>query len=122
MSEASNGRPPPVPTSRRGLRDSVPGRLVLLALVLVAALVVARTCGSADRNVTQEEAIEIAKENAAFEPCPEQQCVQIRFIQRGIPVQAYWGVVLSDELDDDGRPNRIESFLIDVSTGNVSRP
>ena len=120
--EPGNGRPPVEPGPRRGLRDRPLGRILLLALVLVAALVVARTCGSADRNVTQEEAIEIAKENAAFEPCPEQQCVQIRFIQRGIPVQAYWGVVLSDELDDDGQPNRIESFLVDVSTGDVSRP
>jgi len=94
----------------------------MLAIVLVGALLVARTCGSADRNISQEEAIEIARDNAAFEPCPQQQCVQVRFIQRGIPVQAYWGVVLSDELDEDGQPNRIQSFLIDVSTGAVSRP
>jgi hypothetical protein len=72
--------------------------------------------------VSQEEAIEIAKEEAAFEPCPEQQCVQVRYIQRGIPVKAYWGVVLSDELDAEGQPNRVESFLIDVTTGDVSRP
>lgn len=118
------GQPPaPVePTARRGLRDSVPGRIFLLALVLAGAFLVARTCGSNNQEVSQEEAIEIAKDNAAFEPCPQQQCVQIRFIQRGIPVQAYWGVVLSDELDDEGQPNRIESFLIDVATGDVSRP
>jgi hypothetical protein len=124
--EAGDGRAPaplrPEPRQRRGFRDSVLGRLALLGVVLVGALLVARTCGSADRNISQEEAIEIAKDNAAFEPCPQQQCVQVRFIQRGIPVQAYWGVVLSDELDEDGQPNRIQSFLIDVSTGAVSRP
>jgi hypothetical protein len=122
---AGNGAPPlppAEPRARRGLRDSVPGRIFLLALVLVGALLVSRTCGSNNQEISQEEAIEIAKDNAAFEPCPEQQCVQIRFIQRGIPVQAYWGVVLSDELDDEGQPNRIESFLIDVVTGDVSRP
>jgi hypothetical protein len=119
---AGDGKPPAAPTGRRGLRDSNLGRILLLAIVLVGALLVARTCGSADRNVSQEEAIEIARENAAFEPCPQQQCVQVRYVQRGIPVRAYWGVVLSDELDDEGQPNRIESFLIDVSTGAVSRP
>ena len=120
--EAGNGRPPPEPTPRRGLRDHPLGKLLLLLVVLVAALVVARTCGSTGRQVSQGQAIEIAKENAAFEPCPQQQCVQIRYIQRGIPVRGYWAVVLSDELDDEGQPNRIERFLIDVRTGDVSRP
>jgi hypothetical protein len=91
-------------------------------LALVAALVVARTCGSADKNVSQEEAVEIAAERAGFEPCPEEPCRQIRYVQRGIPTRAYWAVVLSDEIDEEGQPNRIASFLIDVSTGEVSRP
>lgn len=91
-------------------------------MVLAAALVVARTCGSANRQISQDEAIEIAKENAAFEPCPQQQCIQIRYVPRGIPVQGYWAVVLSDELDEEGQPNRIQSFLVDVSTGDVLRP
>jgi hypothetical protein len=119
---AGDGKPIPPPQQRRGLRDSSLGRILLLVAVLVGALLVARTCGSADRNVSQEEAIEIAKENAAFEPCPQQQCVQVRFVQRGIPVRAYWGVVLSDRLDDDGEPNRTQTFLIDVSSGDVLRP
>jgi hypothetical protein len=119
---AGDGKPPAERPARRGLRDSTLGRIALLVLVLVAALAVARTCGSADRNVSQEEAIEIAKDNAAFEPCAQATCVQVRYVQRGIPVRAYWGVVLSHRLDEDGRPNRIESFLIDVTTGAVSRP
>ena len=119
---AGDGKPPASPAERRGLRDSSLGRILLLVLVLVGALLVARTCGSAERNVSQEEAIEIARENAAFEPCPQQQCIQVRYVQRGIPVRAYWGVVLSDRLDENGEPNRIESFLIDVTTGDVSRP
>ena len=106
---------------RRGLRDHPLGKLLLFALVLLAALVVARTCGSNDKEISQEKAIEIAKENASFEPCPQVQCVQIRYVPRGIPVQGYWGVVLSDELDADGQPNRTETFLINVSTGDVSR-
>ena len=106
---------------RRGLRDHPLGKLLLLALVLAAALVVARTCGSNNREISQDEAIEIAKEHASFEPCPQVQCVQIRYVPRGIPVRGYWGVVLSDELDSDGEPNRTESFLIDVQTGEAAR-
>jgi hypothetical protein len=107
---------------RRGLRDHPFGKVLLLALVLVAALVVARTCGSNNQEISQEEAIEIAKQQASFEPCPQVQCVQIRYVPRGIPVRGYWGVVLSDELDSDGGPNRTESFLIDVQTGKAARP
>ncbi len=94
---------------------------MLLALVLAAALVVARTCGSNNQEISQDEAIEIAKENASFDPCPQLQCVQIRYVPRGIPVRGYWGVVLSDTLDSDGQPNRTESFLIDVQTGETAR-
>ena len=87
----------------------------------MAALVVARTCGSNNQEISQDEAIEIAKENASFEPCPQLQCVQIRYVPRGIPVRGYWGVVLSETLDSNGEPSRIESFLIDVQTGEASR-
>lgn len=94
---------------------------MLFGAVLLAALVVARTCGSNNKEISQDEAIEIAKESASFEPCPELQCVQIRYVPRGIPVRGYWGVVLSDELDSEGEPNRTESFLIDVQTGETAR-
>jgi hypothetical protein len=72
--------------------------------------------------VSKEEAIEIAKDNASFVPCADIRCQQVRYIQRGIPVRAFWAVVLSEKLNAQGQPNRIESFLINVSTGAVSRP
>jgi hypothetical protein len=90
--------------------------------VLLAALVATRTCGSANMNVSQEEAIELAKEEASFEPCAGQLCVQVRYVQRGIPVRGYWGVVLADELDANGVPVRTEDFLVDVTTGVVLEP
>ena len=78
---------------------------------------------SAGREITYEEAIEIAKENASFEPCSDVRCAQARFIQRGIPPRAYWGVVLYKELDEQGQPTgEYESFLVDAATGAVSRP
>jgi hypothetical protein len=119
---AGNGAPPSEPKPRRGLRDSTLGRIALLAVVLGAALFAAQTCASAGRDISNEEAIEIAKENASFTPCEDVRCAQARFIQRGIPPRAYWGVVLSEELDEQGQPTRIESFLIDAQTGDVSRP
>lgn len=119
--QAGNGRPADEPAAR-GLRDRPLGKVLLLGLVLLAAFAVARTCGSANQNVTQEEAIEIAKERASFEPCSAASCIQIRYLQRGIPPRAFWAVVLGDDLGPDRRPRRVESFLISVQTGAVSRP
>jgi hypothetical protein len=119
---AGDGQPAPEPAPHRGLRDRPLGKLLALALVLVAAAFVARTCGSNNREITQEQAIEIATREASFEPCPQPTCVQIRYVPRGIPVQGYWGVVLADELGADGRPNRTQSFLVSVETGEITTP
>jgi hypothetical protein len=89
--------------------------------VLLLALLAARTCASADRNISAEEAVELAREEVSFEPCPEIQCAQRRFVQRGIPPRAFWGVVFADEIDADGEPTRVESFLVDASTGEVTK-
>jgi hypothetical protein len=89
--------------------------------VLLAAVVSARTCGATDQNVSAAEAVELAREEASFEPCPEIQCAQRRFVQRGIPPRAFWLVGLAAVLDDEGRPTRTESFLVDVTTGEVTR-
>jgi hypothetical protein len=119
---AGDGRPPAEPTPRRGLRDSALGRLALLALVLGLALVASRTCASAGREVSNEEAIEIAKDNASFVPCADVRCAQARFVQRGIPPRAYWIVGLARELDAQGQPTRTVTFLVDAGTGEVFRP
>jgi hypothetical protein len=120
--EADNGGPPPARAPRRGLRDSVPGRIALLGLVLFAALISTRACGEARREVSSDEAIELAKQEASFEPCPEVRCAQSRFLQRGIPPNAYWGVVLHEKFDENGVSLRFEDFLVDAVTGDVTRP
>jgi hypothetical protein len=89
--------------------------------VLLAAIVSARTCGASDQNISATEAVELAREQASFEPCPEIQCAQRRFVQRGIPPRAFWLVGLAAELDAEGRPTKTESFLVDVTTGEVTR-
>ena len=91
-------------------------------MVLLGAVAVSKTCGSNKQEVSQNEAIALAKEHASFVPCEREGCVQIRYVPRGIPVQGYWGVVLAEKLDIEGRPNRVENFLVNVDTGTVTRP
>jgi hypothetical protein len=89
--------------------------------VLLVALGVSRTCASNRGDITQDEAIQIAIDNASFVPCRQEICRQVRFIQRGVPPVGFWAVVLSERVDAQNRPNRTETFLINASTGDVSR-
>ena len=120
--EPDNGRPPAETLARKDLRDSLWGRALILGVLLLFTLLVSKTCASGRDDVTQEEAVEIAIENASFTPCPEEICRQVRFLNRGVPPTGYWAVVLSEKIDARGQPNRIESFLINASTGDVSTP
>ena len=90
--------------------------------MLLAAVAVSRTCGSGKVEISKEEAIAIAMKQVDFVPCEAERCRQSRLIPRGIPARRYWGIVLADELDDEGRPNRVESFLVDAESGAVTRP
>jgi hypothetical protein len=117
-----DGRPPAEPEAGRPLRDRAAVRVLLLALVLLASFLVARTCGSYDKNVSQDEAIAIATRNAGFVPCAEPGCVVIRAVPRGIPSRLFWLVGLAEDLDDSGEPTRFRNLLIDVQTGAVSPP
>jgi hypothetical protein len=120
--EPGNGRPPAEPTPRkRDLRDSLWGRALILGVLLLFTLLVSRTCASNRDDITQKEAIDIAIENASFVPCEREICRQVRFLQQGVPPVGYWGVVLSEEVDAQGTPNRTESFLVNAATGAVSK-
>ena len=46
--------------------------------------------------------------------------MQIRYLHQGIPVQGYWAIVLSDEIVD-GQPTRIARYLVNVTTGELTR-
>lgn len=116
-----DGRPPGAPAPGRSLRDRPLGKILLLAVVLLAAALVARTCGSHNREISKDEAIEIATERAGFTPCEERGCVVIRAVQRGIPLRLYWIVGLAEELDESGRPVRFRNFLVDARTGDINR-
>jgi hypothetical protein len=120
-SESGNGLPPAGPARRRDLRDSLWGKVALLVLVLLVALLVSKSCAANSDDISPDEAVELAIEQASFEPCPEEACRQVRYLQRGVPPVGYWGVVLSEELDAYGRPNRTESFVVNATTGEVTK-
>jgi len=119
--EPDNGRPPAAPTSGRDLRDSLWGRALILGALLVFTLLVSKTCASNRDEITQQEAVDIAVENASFVPCEREICRQVRFLNQGIPPVGYWGVVLSEMIDAQGQPNRTESFLVNAATGAVEK-
>ena len=119
--EPDNGRPPAAPTPRKDLRDSLWGRALILGVLLLFTLLVSKTCGGNRDNVTQSEAIDLAIAEASFEPCPQQICRQIRFLNQGIPPVGYWGVVLSERIEANGQPNRTESFLVNASNGDIEK-
>lgn len=119
--EPDSGQPPTAPSGRRGLRDSRLGRIALLALVLFAAFVATRSCASRDQNISKDEAIQIARDEATFEPCDQTGCVLIRAVNQGIPVRLYWIVGLAEELGPGGKPVRVENFLVDAETGEITR-
>jgi hypothetical protein len=113
-----NGHPAAAP---RPLIDRPYVRVLLLAAVLLAAFGVSRSCGSPDKEIAQDEAVEIATEAAAFEPCDEPGCVVVRYVQRGIPVHGFWLVGLSDNPNPKSEGARFQSFLVDAETGDVTR-
>ena len=112
---------PPAASTRRDLRDSLWGKALILGVLLVFTLVVSKTCASNRDEITQQEAVEIAVEAASFVPCERQICRQVRYLNQGIPPAGYWGVVLSEQVDANGQPNRTESYLVNASTGDVTR-
>jgi len=119
--EPSDGRPPVEAAARRDLRDSLWGRALLLGVLLLFTLLVSKTCGSGRDDITQQEAVDLAVAEASFVPCEREICRQVRFLNQGVPPTGYWGVVLSEKIDANGQPNRTESFLVNASTGDVSK-
>jgi hypothetical protein len=120
--EPSDGRPPDAsPAPRKDLRDSLWGRALILGVLLLFTLLVSKTCASNRDDISQQEAVDLAIAEASFTPCEREICRQVRFLNQGVPPVGYWGVVLSEEIDADGQPNRTESFLVNAATGDVEK-
>jgi hypothetical protein len=102
------------PAPSRPFRDRPLGRIAILVVVLVVALLAARTCASRDTGIDQDEAIEIARQEVDFEP----ERTMVRFVPRGVDSRPFWAVSLS-LLGDDGNPELITVVLVDGTTGEV---
>jgi hypothetical protein len=100
----------------RDLRDSWIFRVAVLVVVLVAAFGLSRGCASAGRNISSDEAVEIARNSTE----PQRDKHYVRFVQQGIPPHPFWAVSLYD-VDDRGRRTNITVVLIDATTGDIVR-
>jgi hypothetical protein len=107
------------PKSREDRKPTWP-RVAVLFGILVLAFFVAKGCQDRDVDVTQEEAVEIANEQIAFEPT----FTQVRFLRQGINRQGFWFVSLSQPIGFSG--DRADLFAalavvqIDSRTGDVT--
>jgi hypothetical protein len=97
---------------RRGLRDSLAGKAILLVAVLFVAFLVARTCGSSEPGVSQEEAVAIAEAQIDFEPSRH----QIRNVPRGIESRSW---MVSLYTGTPSRPQECQVVEIDADSGRV---
>jgi len=88
---------------------------LILAAVLLVALLVAKTCGSTETKLGQDEAVAIARQAVTFEP----NLVQVRFIKRGFQSRPYWAVSLSQR-QPDGRLENVTVIVIDATTGDIT--
>jgi hypothetical protein len=83
--------------------------------LLVAALLVARSCGKTATEVSQDEAIVIAKNAVDFEP----NNVIIRFLKQGLQSKPFWAVSLSIK-HPDGTLDPVVVVVVDATTGEVT--
>ena len=89
----------------------------MIAAVLAVAFLSARACQSSG-DISPERAVELAKAEAApFSP----DKTQVRLVQQGVPVRAYWAVSLYD-VDTQGRPTKFVVYLVDRKTGALRQP
>ena len=98
----------------RGLRDSALGKAALLLAVLVAAFVASRSCASRDTEVSQDEAVAIAKRQVDYEA----DHVITRFVPRGVKSRPTWAVSL-ERKGANGRVTRVTIVVVDARDGQV---
>jgi Peptidase propeptide and YPEB domain len=90
-------------------------RVIVIALVLVAAFVVAKSCQQSQVRVTKEQAIATAKREVDFTP----QIANVRLLRQGLSSKPFWFVNLSVSAPDADQPRRLSVVKIDANTGKV---
>ena len=91
------------------------GKALALVGVLLLAFVVARSCGSSAPEVSQDEAVEIARAEIRYEP----DGVQVRNVPQGVQSRRVWAVSLYE--GSFTNPTRVTVVEVDAETGDVRR-
>lgn len=86
----------------------------MFGAVLLFALLVARTCGSVGDEISQEDAVSIARGEIDFDA----EHHQIRLFKKGLDSHPYWGVSLYN--GDRSHPTRCQVVQIDAESGVVA--
>jgi hypothetical protein len=101
---------------RRVSRLPVDPRLAALLLLLPLTFLASRSCGDTRHQISQNEAIAIAKGEITYRP----DGANVRFVRRGIPSRTYWAVSLWQRAADGGHTN-VTVVVVDAETGEVTQ-
>jgi preprotein translocase subunit SecF len=99
---------------RKDLRDQTWFRLALVAFLALLIFAVSRGCQREGLDVTQDEAVEIAKREVDFEP----DDVQVRLLRQGVAFTQHWIVGLAQKRPNGARYNSTV-VVIDAESGEV---
>ena len=103
---------------RRGQLPTWP-RVALVAALFLFTFFVAKACQDEQVQLTQAEAVELAKEQVDFEP----ESTQIRLLRQGLDRRPVWVVSLSIAKGDEGPDpdffKRLALIRIDANSGDV---
>jgi hypothetical protein len=113
---SSNGRSPADAAEHRDLRDRPLFRIAVLLGVLLLAFVVLKSCARQQNEVSQDEAVAIARKEIDFTPDKH----QIRYVPQGVPPVYYWAVSFYT-VNERGNPARVEVVLVNAKTGDVKK-
>ena len=112
---SSNGRSP-ADAEARDLRDRPLFRIAVLLAVLLVAFLVLKSCARQQNEVSQDEAVAIARMEIDFEPDKH----QIRYLPQGVPPVYYWAVSFYT-VDSRGNPARVQVVLVNATTGEARK-
>lgn len=83
-------------------------RVALVFVAVVVGFFVIRACDDAQIEVSEAEAVELARQEVDFEPT----YTQVRFIRQGINSAPFWFVSLSIPIGDPDEPDAFEEFAV----------
>lgn len=104
-----------VPTRGRPPISVTWPRIIVVALVLVAAFVVAKSCQQSQVRITKDQAIATAKREVDFTP----RIATVRLLRQGLSSKPFWFVNLSVPGRNVDQPRRLSVVKIDANTGKV---